>query len=105
MRGKGNEFLAEFLNSEYYQAYEESWYGDLGINPWDRDVCQRVEEYAVDGGDGRTHAEVLELQKEAIKAAERDEEIDETKAAIMLGVVDECWDWHLENESLDQVIG
>ena len=105
MRSQGSELVHEFLNGEYYQAYEESYYGDLGINPWDRDVCDRVHEYAKEGGDGRTHAEVIKLQQDAVKAAECDEEIDETKAAIMLAYLDTVWDYHIQHETIDDIIG
>lgn len=97
--------MHDFLNTDYYQSYEESWYSDLGLSPWTQDVCNRVHEYAEDGGDGRTHREVIDLQRDAVNAAGDDGELWEPLADRLVCYLDDVEDWHHRSGTLDDVIG
>ena len=105
LRHLPSALMHDFLNTDYYQDYEESWYGDLGLSPWTQDTCDRVHEYATDGGDGRTHGEVIDLERRAVDCAADDGILWEPLADRLVCYLDDVETWHQENGSLDEIIG
>lgn len=104
---EGIHNLEDFYNSEYFQAYEESFISGLGYSacPEKREMCNRIHEAAECGGEGRTHWEIIELWREALKACERDGLITERTFTKIGMEIDDCETWHCENGSIDNVIG
>jgi hypothetical protein len=98
-----NKAMGDFLNSEYYQAYEESWHSDIGFsNPA---LAESIQDAAQYGCDGRTHADCIQLQIDAIRAAENDDEMWEEEVEFLLDFLSGVWDWHVEHGTIDDMIG
>jgi hypothetical protein len=108
--------LQEMYQSTEYQGYISDRLGnDLFIN--DPKRADRIYKAAEDGGDGSTHAEVIEdwrdyLNMLKVYDPECDEPEDQARRDITLSVydsisheIDECEEWHSKNGSLYHQIG
>ena len=106
-------FINRFIRSEYVQNWTAEKDGDF-INEPER--AGRVADAAVDGADGRTHAEVIEDWREAFGAMMRDREranwrrknspyLPERFVVAVEAHFDEVEAWHERNGSLWQELG
>ena len=96
--------LDDFINSEYFETYEESWYSNLVCSPWNNDLIERIHEAAEDGSDGRTNEEVMELWQESLDDCYDDVVSYDTKKNITVEIKD-CVLWHEKNGSLFKQLG
>lgn len=108
--------LDAMIRSREFENYISSKLGnDLFIN--DPNRAERIADYAEEGGDGSSHAEIIEDWREffeTLKCFDPEfddiEDIDryditlETKDAIEKEIQD-CQDWHQENGTLHTIIG
>jgi len=97
--------LDDFIRSDYFMAYEESYFSNLVCSPWNKDILDRIEKAAENGSDGRTHGEILDLWQDAINDCYLD---DMVNWDIKEGIIDEiceCVLWHQKNGSLHNQLG
>ena len=97
--------LDDFIRSDYFESYEESWRSNLFCSSFNNDLIDRIEKAAEFGSDGRTHSEVLELWQEAVNCCHDDDVISwDIKESIIIEICD-CILWHSENGSLHEELG
>jgi len=103
----GERILDWFIRSEYFAQWTESNLGNqLFIS--DPERADRIHEYAKDGLDGSTHAEHIEDWRAAWRDFLSDcgkWEHPERVANAVDTAIDSCWDWHVKNGSIEQVVG
>jgi len=98
-------FVDQFIRSEYVQNWTAEKDGDF-INEPER--AGRCADAAVDGADGKTHAEVIEDWREAFSTWVRNRRTwtePERFVAAVETHFDEVEAWHERNGSLFQEIG
>jgi len=93
--------LSDLLDSKEYDSYRFGSSSDDWIN--DPDRMQRCHDAAEDGGDGSTHSEHIEDWRQCLNNCFDDLD-DETRDSIE-NEINECEQWHIENESIDEIIG
>jgi len=92
--------LNEMLNSDAYQRWEDSRLGnDLFIN--DPERAARIHEYGKEGLNGSTHDEVIQDWRDYLADADLPDAVKES----LLAEVNAAEQWHIENGSIDSVIG
>lgn len=92
--------LTEMIDSPDYQTFESDKLGnDLFID--DPERADRLYEYAEEGGNGSTHAEVIQDWRDFLDIADYPDEVYDH----ILVEIDVCEDWHEQNGSLWEVIG
>ncbi len=90
--------INEMLNSDAYQRWESSRLGnDLFIN--DPKRAARIHEYAEEGLNGSSHAEVIQDWRDYIS----DSDFPEDVKACLLKEVDRVEEWHIKNGSIDEI--
>lgn len=92
--------LDDFIRSDYFAMYEESWCSNLVCSFWNNDIVDRIEKAAEFGSDGRTHQEVIDLWRDAVMDCERDDVIAESIRDSIIVEIDSCELWHENNGSL-----
>ena len=91
--------IDDMLNSDAYQAFISDKLGnDLFIS--DPDRGDRLYEYAENGADGSTHAEVIEDWRDFVKYCDLPERCKDALRAE----INACEQWHDKNGSLDTII-
>ena len=95
-----NLTLRDMIRSEEYQAYETDRLGNYLAfsNP---KLYGRIMEYADNGADGRTHGEVIEAWRDYLKTMRLPERVRTRIEAEIL----KTEEWHMKNESINQIIG
>ncbi len=94
--------LSEMIRSEEYRNWESETIQEFGFsNPA---LFDRIQEAASEGIDGRTHAEIIEMWRDYLRNNLSRTLSDEEYAALEKEI-DETWDWHLKNGSLEQSAG
>lgn len=68
----------------------------------DSERMERMEEAASHGGDGSTHAEVIQDLRDMLSWCEV---ISESVAESIVREIDDCEQWHIDNGSIDDMIG
>ena len=92
--------LTEMLNSDAYQRWESDRLGnDLFIN--DPKRAARLHEYAEDGLNGSTHDEVIQDWRDYLADAVLPDSVKES----LLKEIDAAEEWHIENGSINAIIG
>ena len=96
-----------FIRSRYFETWQESHLGnDLFIS--DPERADRIHEHAEDGGDGSTHAEIIDDWRETWSDYLRDRngltEVERVETAVNLAI-DAVEGYHLGAGTLWQVIG
>jgi len=110
--------LHDLVNSEEYQSYISDKLGnDLFLS--DPDRADRLQKFAEEGGDGSTHSEVIDDQKEflnSLKIFDPDfddfDDIDDIKRYdlkksiydFLLRELKDVKQWHEKNGSLYEII-
>jgi hypothetical protein len=90
--------INEMLNSDAYQRWESSRLGnDLFIN--DPKRAARLHEYAEEGLNGSSHAEVIQDWLDYVA----DSDFPEDVKASLLKEVDRVEKWHIKNGSIDEI--
>ena len=98
-------FVDWFIRSNYVSNWTSEKDSDF-INEPER--AERCASYAIEGGDGKTHAEVIEDWRESFRAWIRDRRMWQEPERFIAAVeahFDDVEQWHYENGSLWQVIG
>ena len=97
-----NLTLRDMIRSEEYQAYETDRLGNYLAfsNP---KLYGRIMEYADNGADGRTHRDIIECWKAFLRLVLHklpDKIYFKLEAEIL-----KTEEWHIQNESIDRIIG
>lgn len=95
--------LQAFLETEYWQAFEQSI--ESNLLPGNPERYERIQEHAVTGGIGSTHAEVIQDWCDAIFAGYFDNCITEEDKICLLDEIGSCEIHHEQVGTYDQVIG
>jgi hypothetical protein len=102
---RAKRFVDDFVRSEYVEAWTAEKDVDFIDEP---ERASRVAKAAAFGGDGKTHAEVIEDWREAFTAWVRDRrrwnDLDRFSAAVEARFA-EIEEWHQKNGSLHEQIG
>ncbi len=92
--------LTEMLNSDDYQRWESDRLGnDLFIN--DSARAARLHEYAEEGLNGSTHDEIIQDWRDYLADAVLPDSVKES----LLKEIDAAEEWHIENGSINNIIG
>lgn len=92
--------INEMLNSDAYQRWEGSRLGnDLFIS--DPKRASRIHEYAEEGMNGSTHAEVIQDWRDYVA----DADLPESEKEALNKEIDGAEEWHIKNGTIDNVIG
>ena len=93
--------LEDLLESREYDSYR---FGS-SFDDWTRDEerMQRVEDAASYGGDGSTHGEHIQDWRECLGDCFPD--LDEATHDAIMTEINACEQWHIDNGSIDDVIG
>jgi len=99
---KGNKMiqcLNDLVNSKEFASWQEANSNDLFFSAPER--AERIYEAAEYGADGSTHEEIIQDMRECLASLELSEKVD----AAISQELDDVYDWHLNNGSLDAEIG
>jgi len=92
--------LNDMLNSDSYQRWESVRLGnDLFIN--DPQRAARLYEYSEEGLNGSTHDEVIQDWRDYIA----DADLPDADKESLLAEVIAAEQWHIDNGSIDSIIG
>jgi hypothetical protein len=96
------ELFRDFLNSKALEQHKESVYGNDG---WidDPERRERIEEAAIEGGDGSTHAEVIQDWYDALSYYLED--VSECLEVMMTRHIEQIELFHEQNGTLHNQIG
>ena len=92
--------LQDLLDSSEYDSYRFGSSSDDWIQ--DEERMERIEEAAEYGGDGSTHGEHIQDWRECLGDCF---ELDEATHDAIMAEIDACEQWHIDNGSIDDVIG
>jgi hypothetical protein len=88
------------LNSDAYQSFISDRLGnDLFL--YDPERADRIYEYAENGCEGSTHAEIIEDWRDFVSCCNLPEKCKEP----LLKEINDVEQWHEKNGSLDDIIG
>lgn len=91
--------IDDMLNSNEYQDFISDRLGnDLFID--DPERADRLHEYAADGCDGSTHAEVLDDWRAFVNCCSLPERCKDQ----LTKEIDACETWHVANGSIDSIM-
>jgi hypothetical protein len=99
MRRSKRDMLNAFLNSRLWDSYQSDY--SLNLQHWyinDPERAERMDKAFSNGNFGLTHAETMEDWRDCIQSSTL---APGTKSRLHKEV-DECWDWHKKNGSLDE---
>ena len=93
--------LDDFIRSDYFISWDESNRSNMAIN--DPERYESCLDEASMGGEGSTHAEIIQDWRDALDCYCMDYDVDNKEEIVY--AIDECEKWHAENVSLDNIIG
>lgn len=95
--------VEDFLETEFWQDWDESNRSDI---PWrNPSRAERMYKAAENGADGSTHAEIIADWAKAADAALREGRIGPIRNALLIANINQTWDWHFHNGSLNYEVG
>ena len=95
--------LDEFLQTDEWHVWDESNRSDMGFK--DPERAQRCADAAEDGSEGSTHAEIIDDWRRAVECAARNGEIGLVRQALCLKDIENCYQFHFREGSLDEQVG
>ena len=96
-----NLTLDDMIRSDEFYSWDNERVNALGLNNADWERLDRIEEYAEIASDGETHAEKIESWRDFLADLTLPEKIRER----IVCEIDNVEKWHIENGSLNEVIG
>ena len=109
--------LSDFFQSEYFQYWDNDnrSCGGFGMILSDTERFDRCYDAAKNGADGSTHSEIIQDWTDCLKTVDtftEDEESDLENGYLKQDDYDaieieinECYDWHEKNNSLNEQLG
>lgn len=92
--------LSELYNSDGFDRFQGANLGnDLFVH--DPDRAARLQEYAADGMDGSTHAEIIQDWRDYLDISDYPNWVK----TILSVQIDACEKWHVDNGSINDIIG
>lgn len=103
-----NMKLDDFLQTDYWQMWDERNRDDMGLSPPGtprRKRYERIMEAAADGAEGSTHREVIEDWIECLDQRDADLEFGPFTVQRLMMEAENTLSWFEEREEADEIIG
>lgn len=97
--------LNDFLETEYWQNWDESNRNNLQFSFSGHDRALRITEAAIDGCEGSTHREVIQDWIDCLDDRDADLELGPLTVQRLMIEAESTQKWFEENESIDEIIG
>ena len=95
--------LREMTSSMEYEQFREQLYLELQLLEPER--ADRIKACAKDGAEGSTHGEILLVQASFLRMMYEERKLTIGCYYQLLGEVDDMTQWHIDNGSLDEIVG